>query len=126
MSLATTFLFITEITNPISILACIWLFYSYIRMPNKTLGAKMIVVLSASDFVFHVMTMLTIFLINSKLIIITATVVGVAVRFSVFWTCNIAILLNKLLSMKEMTNLKNYFNCTFISILILSLILSLL
>jgi len=124
-SLAYTFLLITEITNPISIIACIWLLCSYVRMKNKSLGARMIVVLCISDFVFHTMTILTLFFLKSKLLLVTATIVGIAIRFSVFWTCNIALLLHKLLTMTELMSLKNYFKWTFLFILLLSFVLSL-
>ena len=77
------------VLNAISALTCIALFYCYCCIPNRGLGLKLIVYLTASDFTFHVTWLLQTW--NDKIIRdICFFLFYTSYNFSLMWTANIA------------------------------------
>ena len=96
------------IPNTLSIIACTIVFGVYHKLPKKTLSARMILVLIASNF-----------LSNSAVILYSAfpvihsikswsTVTRVMAIFSMLWVCNIGFFVYQLLTLKRMPSLKSH------------------
>jgi len=118
------FLFITNVINPISILACLWLFFRYNRVADKGIGIKMVLILSLSDFIFHVTTLINAHYKGKQIIFtLLSSLIGVSIKFSIFWTCNMAFFLHKLL-MREVEAISSYLKKSLVLILSLSIGLS--
>ena len=114
--------------NAISAIACLFLFCGYFAIPKKTIGLKMIFVMSVSDFIFHIsmifldsryifemnpmqdeMDMQSTMTLNLTQKGILAFIGHLCSRFSLLWACNMALFLSKLLSMKEIACTQTYF-----------------
>ena len=91
----------TNVANSLSILACLLLLFSYTKTHKKTLALTMITVLTVSDFVFHIMVALFNWLALLSVNSIEYKILNIAIRFSIFWTCNIGLYLYRLLMMVE-------------------------
>ncbi len=103
----------------ISILACFYMFIKYCRLPHKTFGAKMIITLCIADFLFHSGLVLKSYIEFAPIRILGAIFADVALRFSVFWSSCIALLLYKLLasdSKPQGTKYYRYCLCIVISL----------
>lgn len=107
----------------VSALACLFMFFSYSFIPKKTLGLKMIFVLSLSDFIFHVGAIIE--LVSSKSIkVFPAIITNIFFRFSLFWASNMAFFLYKLMTHKSLWNQGLYFKRSLALVLTCAVILS--
>lgn len=87
----------TVIPQIFSVVTCICLFVSFGFIPKKTLGLTMILILAISDFILHCMLLLLSYKYNDTSQVIKVTF-NVALRFSIFWSSNMAITVYKSLT----------------------------
>ena len=123
----------TVIPHSISLVACAYLFYCYSTIPKKTIGVKMIFIISLSDFVFHVSALILFFCFHlgdssfiKGLKEITTFIAECSLIFSTLWACNIAFFLCQLLRMKQISNPATYLNYSLRVMLILTVTLGVL
>lgn len=96
-----TLLLLIIIPNALSLLTCLWFFYCYFKTNPTSLSFRMVIILSISDFILHLM-MLAIFLVPSETLVITAIIISnLALRFSIFWILAIAFFLYRLTNIRK-------------------------
>jgi len=116
---------LANMSNMISILACLYMFYSYHKLPFKNFGAKMIITLSIADFLFHSSSIINAYIPDALIRLLSDFISDAAVRFSVFWSFCIALILYKLLSNKNNRPITQYYNYCWWTVISFTVILSL-
>jgi len=104
----------TNITNGLSIIACICFFFSCASLPKRTLGVQMIIILAIGNLLFHITTIFDFWIKEPKIIKITAMILNVSAKFSLLWAANISYFLYRLVNMNEVSKLKLYFKTSLI------------
>ncbi len=85
--------------NGLSTLACIWLFYCYIRIEEKNVSLKLIFTLTMSDFLYHLTAWIWEFLVSDSQWLEIISVVGAFSRtFSIYWSTTMSIIFMKALT----------------------------
>jgi len=84
--------FDTAIPSLASCFACVWLFLNYTKLPRKTIGIKMILILSISDLLFHVLSLLVNIQQEAFNKLMIGHVLNFALTFSTAWPSAIAFL----------------------------------
>ena len=135
MGIANKNLLIGILPSSASILACLGLFYCYYLIPKRTVGLKMILVISLSDFIFHSTAILFDLIPVSSLTVVpmdfSSTLVYMIIHtieylnafgfiFSMFWACNMAFFLYRPLSMNITINPQLYFSYSLLAMLFLA------
>jgi len=118
---SSTTILITLVCNSISILACLAFVLCFIRMPQKSFTLQLILILCLGDMTFHFAVIVFYSCKTPSVLHFTFDLLMVMTRFTIFWACNIAILLYKLLRMHKIANLQAYRNYTVAILLILSI-----
>ena len=120
----------TVIPHSISLVACAYLFYCYSTIPKKTIGVKMIFIISLSDFIFHVSALVLVVCLHlgdssfiERLQRFILFIAECSLIFSMLWACNIAFFLCQLLQMKQISNPATYLDYSLRVILILTVTL---
>ena len=127
-SINTVVLFVV---NTISALTCLALFYVYSRISNKSIGVKMVFVMSIADFIFHI-ARIVYFLILDPFEEVTALFIFIfflevfCMRFAIFWGCSMAFFLYRLLRLRDVSSLNGYFGRSLITVFLITTILSVL
>ncbi len=114
----------TVFPSIISCSACLWLFLNYYKLSRKTIGLKMILMLSISDIIFHIAT-----LINSNPSEFIRgpflnTIQALSKSFSTAWPSAIAYLAYSSLR-QQFSDPKKYYKKSVFLVFIISLIVSL-
>jgi len=109
----------TNITNGISILACIWFFFRCASLPKRTLGVQMIIILAIGNFLFHLTTIFDYWFTELKIMKITRMILDVSTKFSLLWAANISYFLYLLVNMNEVSKLKVYWKVSLVTFFIL-------
>jgi len=108
--------------SPVS---CLVVFYCYWRLPLKNFGAKMIVTLSAADFIFHTTFIGSVFIPPGFLLDLDDGITRFSFSFSVLWSFCIAFLIHKLISRnKRGLRLSKYYRSSLLIVSGLSIALS--
>lgn len=117
---------VLTVPQVISISACIWLFRCYQVLRRKTLGLKMILILCISDFIFHVIFICNDWTdaIENDMAILWTIILETPLRFSLFWASNIAYLALKSLGGNMNLDPISYAKTSFIVVLVVTLIFS--
>ena len=141
MAISTHDVILVLTCNSISLAACFSLFRCYCFIPKRTIGLKMILCLSLADSLLH-LSRITLYALlpfielgpdgipdneQTKIALFVIAFLEVfCFRFTIFWGCNMAFFLYRLLSMKEMIHPQTYFKWSLTLITITSGILALL
>lgn len=112
------------IPQTLSILACLYLFYSYKNLHTKSIGIKMIFILSLSDLAFHCGVVIGTFVPSVGVQAIGNLMANIFLRFSIFWASSMSYFLYKLLSAGEDFNQAGYPKKSFAALFTLSCILT--
>ena len=107
---------ISSCAEVLSAIACLCLISYYFKQKIKPISFKMIVILSASDLLFHI-AFVFYFWLNVQLMLLP---VNLALQFSVFWSSNISFFVLKSLEMDDLSAPKKYFKKSFILLFLLS------
>ena len=110
------FMIIRIIIHGVSSIACPWLISMQLRMPQRTIGTKMVTVLGVSDFIFHFSSFLFYLTIDPKLKPQEDTLnlfheflihcLYLSVIFSLFWASVMAFITFKAFSLDNKWNLE--------------------
>lgn len=93
---ATYYLVLFGVISGLSTLACIWLFYCYIKAPEKQVDLKLIITLTMSDFLFHLTSLIWEFLVWDDLGLEILAAIGAFSRtFSIYWSTTMSIIFMK-------------------------------
>jgi len=84
--------FDTVIPSLTSCITCIWLFFNYRKLVRKTVALRMILILSISDFIFHVLTLMVDFQTEAFNKFMIGHTLNFALSFSSAWPAAIAYL----------------------------------
>lgn len=116
----TLSLLVKNIPNAISICGCLWVFACYLKASVKTIGFKMILILSISDFMFHTLVIAKYWTDSPSLSTIETFISNAMVRFSLFWASNISFFLYKMLGLNQITYLRKHLRWSLVLLLLLS------
>ena len=123
-TLSTLFIIIP---NTISLITCLWFFYCYFKTNPASLSFRMVVTLSISDFILHIMILIIFFVPSPTLMTIGIIIVNLALRFSIFWILAIAFFLYRLTNIKKPHYPSaKYFSQSLVATLLASIITTLL
>lgn len=109
------------IPNILSILACLVLFWRYWTLDKKTNSLKMILVLAISQLVFHSFIIIAINHQMKSLYDYFAYPAIALLYFSLFWACNMAYFLNRMLILKPVESFFSYCCGSIVTILTISI-----
>ena len=108
-------------SNAISAIAGFLVLYSYFSLHRKPASLKMIIILSASDLIFHLMLIFKILNLDPYLISTGDTIASMTIDFSMLWAANIAIFLCKSLVEQDQPNAEKWITISFIILFLLCL-----
>lgn len=117
---STVALLVTNIPNALSMFGCLWVFGCYFKSSVKTIGLKMVFILSLSDFLFHSLVIANYWTDSNTLRTIETFIVNAMVRFSLFWASNISFFLYKMIGMNQISYLRRHLRWSLLLLLLLS------
>lgn len=123
LGLPDTFIVYTVLPGLVSCFACLWLFFNYAKLPNKTTGIKMILTLSISDFIYHISVLFTLIQFSAPVDAFLRYISSITIHFSTAWPPVIAYLVY--ISLKEKDDaidVESYFRRSLVGILSISLL----
>jgi len=108
----------------ISILACIWFIHSNSKLQKTTLAMRMIKIFGISNLVFHSIVLAYPHLPVSISGSIGRFVINISLRFSIFWSSSVSLLVYKSLTKDGITNQEQYFKLSLFYMIFSSIALS--
>ena len=112
----------TILPNSLSILACIWFFVSFYKLPRKKIGLQMVLILSISDCFYHFSTLLVSLHVEKFVGLDFQFVMDLALCFSTVWPAAIAYLIYNSLRDASLDP-KNYLKRSLVTAVTISLMI---
>lgn len=113
-------LYVKNIPSILSVFGCLWVFGCYWNASVKTIGLKMVFILSISDFLFHSLVIGAYWTNSSSIKTVETFIVNAMVRFSLFWASNISFFLYKMVGLNQTAYLRRHLRWSLLVLMLVS------